>query len=94
MAGNRMTFPRTMQRGIFKGRTFETLAEYQRAINAHKKKFGPTRTINGKGKKKMTPSNNGHGEERIRKVVDSYELLREQGIGKAAAIKLLDTLMN
>jgi hypothetical protein len=92
MAIPKSEYPRTMAKGVFKGRVFETQADYLKAISEHSKKFGPTRRV-GKGRKSVAvvASNNGHSQTRA--IIDAYDLLREQGIGKAAAVQLIDLLV-
>ena len=71
-----MKFPRTMQKGVFKGQEFATSKEYQQAIKALRGQHGAEDASN------------------VRKIIEGYEILRTQGVGKAAAIQLLETLMN
>jgi hypothetical protein len=88
------TWPHTMKRGVFKGRTFESVKEYHQAIQDHTAQFGPTRKVGVRRVRSAAPATtNGESERYIRKIVDGYDLLVGQGIGKAAAVKILDKLV-
>lgn len=80
-------YPHTMKKGVFKGRTFKSLSEYQAAVKAHSTKYGPTR------KTQKSPTVSSNGELYVRRIVEGYELLMGQGVGRNAAIKILNQLV-
>jgi hypothetical protein len=78
------TFPRTMQRGAFAGRTFESRAEYWQALRATKGTRKPRRN----NKPKATPT-----QPSVRAIIRAYETLRSEGLGEAKASRIVEELI-
>lgn len=68
-------WPHTMAKGEFKGRRFESNADYLEAL-----------------KSRSLVSTNGDVTHKVRRIVDAYELLRAEGLGKDRAIRLIAAL--
>lgn len=82
-------FPRTLSRGVFAGRHFQTREEYNAAIRAHRDEHGPTRGRPGALNNHKIEKASGAAIAEVRRIVDSYDVLRSEGIGKEKAIQLI-----
>jgi hypothetical protein len=81
----KMTFPRTMTRGAFAGRTFETSAEYLAALRATKEN---RRRRRPNAKPKPAPTGPS-----VRAIIRAYETLRSEGLGEAKASRIVEELI-
>ena len=87
MPGTHWTFPRTMTRGKFAGRTFESQTEYQKAVRAKASKPRRRRKLED-----IPPLLRESNATSVRKILETYEELRAAGLGPAKATKLVERL--
>lgn len=70
-------FPHKMEKGVFKGRVFETKQDYTDALRAHR---------NGTPEK-----TNGHVEAKeIRRITELYDELRSEGLGRERIVRFIE----
>jgi hypothetical protein len=83
------TFPRTMKKGVFAGRTFATQKDYQQALADHR--------VNGNPPMRRRPRSQVDkltvNATTVRKIVETYDTLRQEGIGKEKSINVIATLL-
>ena len=72
----RWQFPRTMTRGVFAGRTFQTSSDYMNALR----------------KARKGNSSNGRAPMEVKQIIELYESLLNEGIGQKRAISILEQI--
>lgn len=77
-------FPRTFTKGAFKGQTFQTRGEYAAALKQTR--------LSGERQKRKANKPKPNSQLNVRKVVDMYEEVRQEGIGPAKAARLIEVL--
>jgi hypothetical protein len=86
---DRWTWPRTFVRGAFAGQTFESRADYMKALKetsgSRKKRRSPRRKSAENAKTPTMPS--------VRAIVRAYETLRSEGLGEAKASRIVEELL-
>jgi hypothetical protein len=78
-------WPRTMKRGYFKDRTFESMAEYNRALRDLRTR------VNGHHERQRQPVT--PAAPSVESVIGAYETLQAAGIGRAKAVRVIEDLL-